>query len=83
MEQHFYLRETKGPGAYMPLEYIYQSTTKKPLNYTVPKEPRGVLRVPKTPGPTTYSPSRKITTVNNPKFKMSRATRDIPFSKYS
>ena len=49
----------------------------------MPKEPRGVLRVPKTPGPTTYSPSRAITTVKNPQFKMSRATRDIPFSKYS
>ena len=66
MEQHFYLRETKGPGSYMPLEYIYQSTTEKPKNFSIPKEPRGVLRIPKTPGPTTYSPSKTLTTTKNP-----------------
>ena len=38
MEQHFYLRETKGPGSYMPLEYIYESTTEKPKNFSIPKE---------------------------------------------
>lgn len=43
MEKHFYLRESAGPGAYLPIEYIYESKTQRAGQYSVPKDKRGLL----------------------------------------
>ena len=86
MEHHFYLRESQGPGAYLPLDQIYDSKSRKAQQYSVPRNNRGLLaKSPqKNPGPTEYEdqaiPVRKQ---QQPRFKMPKATRDIPFSKYN
>jgi len=36
-EQFFFGRESKGPGAYLPMEFIALSPAKNPLKYSVPK----------------------------------------------
>jgi len=58
MEQHFYGRESKGPGAYLSQDYIHHSLSKRSQNYSIPKDNRGLLthKVDTKPGPMNYSP---------------------------
>mmetsp|Transcript_2236 Transcript_2236/g.3391 ORF Transcript_2236/g.3391 Transcript_2236/m.3391 type:complete len:123 (-) Transcript_2236:123-491(-) len=58
MEQHFYCRDTKGPGAYLPQSFVHQSLTKKAQEYSVPKNNRGLLTAKdnRLPGPANYQP---------------------------
>lgn len=43
MEQHFYMRETKGPGAYLKQDFIHLSPTAKASQFSMPKSDRGLL----------------------------------------
>lgn len=85
MEQHFYLRESKGPGAYLPLDYICQSLTKSPQKYSIPRNNRGLLKPGKhtSPGPSEYKPDAILLKEKTKITKMSKASRDVPFSKYA
>lgn len=60
MEQHFYLRESMGPGAYMTQDFIHESKTKMASKYSVPKKNRGLLTKGKhtSPGPMEYKPDK-------------------------
>ena len=55
-EQHFYGREGKGPGAYIPMDFVHLSLTKKASQYSVPKNDRGLLtkKFKGIPGPGNY-----------------------------
>ena len=68
----------------MPLDYVYQSLTKTPSKYSVPKKNRGLLKHGKhtSPGPMEYEPDLIAFKSKAPMTKMGRASRDIPFSKY-
>jgi len=86
MEKHFYLRETKGPGAYLSQDAQSLKRVNTQISYSVPKRDRGLLTSTpsKSPGPTDY----KLTEIQKVMrksgiFKMPKASRDIPFSKYS
>lgn len=47
MEQHFYLKESAGPGAYLSQDEIYEESTKKKTEqWSVPKKDRGLLSAP-------------------------------------
>lgn len=86
MEKHFYLRESQGPGAYLPLNQIYDSRTRKNSQYSVPRNNRGLLSksAQKNPGPHEYDDQAiSVRKQTQPRFKMPKATRDIPFSKYN
>lgn len=56
MEQHFYMRETKGPGAYLKTDFVHLSPTAKASEWSVPKTDRGLLtfKPPRKPGPGYY-----------------------------
>ena len=56
MQKHYYLRETKGPGAYLNSDFIHTSPTLKASQYSIPKDDRGLLsyRIHKLPGPGKY-----------------------------
>jgi hypothetical protein len=57
MEQHFYGRESKGPGAYLKTNFIYLSPTKKSSEFSMPKSNRGLLTYNTkklSPGPGNY-----------------------------
>ena len=56
MEKHFYMRETKGPGAYLKTEFVHLSPTQRASKYSIPKTDRGLLsfKKPKVPGPGNY-----------------------------
>lgn len=43
MEQHFYGRESQGPGAYLKTNFIHLSPSKKASEFSVPKSNRGLL----------------------------------------
>lgn len=89
MEQHFYGRETKGPGAYLSQDFVHTSPSKAASKFSVPKQDRGLLTKPKdekriSPGPGNYySEDQHIKSKRTEAtFAMPRANRDIPFSKY-
>lgn len=85
MEKHFYLREGLGPGAYLPQDFIHHSKTRKASEYSMPKKNRGLLTKGghASPGPMEYNPEKLAVVPQNARFKMTKSTRDIPFSKYS
>lgn len=89
MEQHFYGRETKGPGAYLQQDFVHTSPSKKASQFSVPRQDRGLLTKPqdekrKSPGPGNYySEDQHIKSkTKDATFAMPRAARDVPFSKY-
>ena len=43
MEQHFAMRETKGPGAYLKQDFIHLSPSARASEFSVPKSDRGLL----------------------------------------
>ena len=51
----------------------------------MPKEDRGLLKCKfkKKPGPADYSPDFKKIIKKGQQFKMTAASRDIPFAKYN
>ena len=57
MEQHFYMRETKGPGAYLKQDFVHTSPTQKASQFSVPKTDRGLLtfKNARIPGPGNYA----------------------------
>lgn len=88
MEQHFYGRETKGPGAYLKLGFIHLSPTKKASQFSVPKCDRGLLSYNMkrlSPGPGNYESEIQAikTRIKDGTFAMPRASRDVSFSKYA
>jgi hypothetical protein len=86
MEKHFYLRETQGPGAYLSQNAKSLSRTKTSTSYSIPKSDRGLLTSSpsKQPGPQDYENcDLNLWLKKDSNFKMQRATRDIPFSKYN
>jgi len=48
MEQSFYLKESKGPGAYLKLEPVKLSNFKDSQKFSMPKNDRGLLGQTKT-----------------------------------
>ena len=58
--------------------------TKKASEYSMPKKNRGLLSKGKhaSPGPTEYRPDKIAFQNKEATFKIGKATRDIPFSKY-
>lgn len=82
MEQHFYLRETVGPGAYISQDTKSMSRTLTSMSMSIPKNDRGLLTMKKLkgPGPAEYDvvPVEKVA-VKSRNFKIPLATRDIPF----
>lgn len=86
MEQHFYMRETKGPGAYLKQDFVHLSPTIKASQYSVPKSDRGLLtfKAKKQPGPGNYENDVQAITsrIKDATFAMPKASRDVSFSKY-
>ena len=87
MEQHFYMRETKGPGAYIKQDFVHTSPTIKASEFSVPKTDRGLLSFakPKVPGPGNYENEAQgiKSRIKDPTFAMPKASRDVSFAKYS
>ena len=88
MERAYYLRESKaqGPGAYIPMDLIYDSTSRRAQKYSVPRTSRGLLEKSpqKYPGPTDYEDNTiQVRKRLQPMHKMPRAARETSFSKYS
>jgi len=89
MEQHFYGRESKGPGAYLKQDFVHLSPTKEASKFSVPKNDRGLLtnvehpRRP-SPGPGKYENEKQRIAfmMKTGTFAMPKASRDISFSKY-
>ena len=56
MEQSFYGKDTKGPGAYLKQEFVHLSPTIKASQYSIPRSDRGLLtfKQKKQPGPGKY-----------------------------
>ena len=69
----------------MTQDFVFESKTKKASNYSVPKKNRGLLTKGQhtSPGPMEYKPDKLSVQRSDARFKMGRATRDIPFGKYS
>ena len=88
MEQHFYLRGTKGPGAYLPQDLVPTSKNKNNGKFSIPKTDRGLLSNStrkQSPGPTDYELSEKQMQIKlraMERFKMPRAERDINIMKF-
>lgn len=57
MEQHFYMRETQGPGAYLKQDFVHLSPTNRASQFSMPKSDRGLLtsKYRKAPGPGNYN----------------------------
>lgn len=85
MEKHFYLRETVGPGHYMPLGMVYQSHNPKASQYSVPKNDRKLLKkaVEVVPAGAHYQPEKKVVMKKRPAYSIGRSSRDVSFSKYT
>ena len=43
MEKSYYLKETLGPGAYLPLDQIYDTSKRNSQKFSVPKTNRNLL----------------------------------------
>ena len=88
MEQSFYGREGKGPGAYLTQGFVATSPTKTASQFSVPKSDRGLLtynpRKISPVGPGKYAPDLAAIKfrVKDASFAMPRASRDVSFSKY-
>lgn len=87
MEQHFYGREGKGPGAYLKQDFVHLSPTKKASQFSVSKADRGLLSGTKRkplPGPGNYDfmDAAIKGKLKEKQFAMPKASRDISFSKY-
>ena len=86
MEQHFYMRETQGPGAYLKQDFVHLSPTRIAQKYSIPRRNRGLLSFskPKVPGPGNYENDVQAikSRVKDATFAMPKASRDVSFSKY-
>ena len=86
MEKHFYLRKTKGPGAYLSQDFIHLSPTQKASQFSVPKTDRGLLSFSqkRQPGPGYYDNDVQAikSRIKDATFAMPKASRDVSFSKY-
>ena len=86
MEKHFYLREGKGPGAYMSIDHDPSDTSKmpSPFKYSIPSARRPMQERQKdSPGPTEYEPDMEKVLSMEPRQPWGKASRDVPFPKYS
>jgi len=59
------------------------SNMHKPVKYSIPSAKRVFGSSSKSPGPSEYSPERLQVLHEEPAHKMPKASRDIPFAKYS
>lgn len=86
MEHHFYMRETKGPGAYLKQDFVHLSPTAKASEFSIPRTDRGLLSFSnnRKPGPGAYEngPQSIKTRIKDQTFAMPRASRDVSFAKY-
>lgn len=85
MEKHFYLKESVGPGHYMPLGVVHQSYNTNSSKYSVPKNDRKLLKksVEVVPAGAHYNPKKFEVTKKQPSFSIGRSSRDVSFSKYT
>lgn len=85
MEHHFYLRESVGPGQYMPQGMVLQSHNTKSSQYSVPKNDRKLLKKEKekVPAGAHYQPKKFEVMKKKPAFSIGKASRDVSFSKYT
>jgi len=85
MEKHFYLRETVGPGTYMPQDMVYQSYNTKASKYSVPKNDRKLLtrERERVPAAAHYEPKKHEVLKKEPAFSIGKSSRDVSFSKYT